>query len=131
MNKKQVNEWIPSAKKAVEEYGIAENGKVDNKFRGYISSFGAAVILGSFKSAAAFMAHKGESNVERNLLICAMYKIINGEDISSEEVFRYICKNNNRRTKEDFINASIALKLSLNYFEIAKNNNAAGTEGEA
>lgn len=131
MNKKQVNEWIPSAKKAVEEYGIAQNGKVDNKFRGYISSFGAAVILGSFKSAAAFMAHKGESNVERNLLICAMYKIINGEDISSEDVFRYICKNNNRRTKEDFINASIALKLSLNYFEIAKNNNAAGTEGEA
>lgn len=131
MNKKQVNEWIPSAKKAVEEYGIAQNGKVDNKFRGYISSFGAAVILGSFKSAAAFMAHKGESNVERNLLIRAMYKIINGEDISSEEVFRYICKNNNRRTKEDFINASIALKLSLNYFEIAKNNNAAGTEGEA
>ena len=131
MNKKQVNEWIPSAKKAVEEYGIAKNGKVDNKFRGYISSFGAAVILGSFKSAAAFMAHKGESNVERNLLIRAMYKIINGEDISSEDVFRYICKNNNRRTKEDFINASIALKLSLNYFEIAKNNNAAGTEGEA
>ena len=47
MNKKQVNEWIPSAKKAVEEYGIAKNGMVDNKFRGYISSFGAAVILGS------------------------------------------------------------------------------------
>ena len=118
MNKKQVNEWIPSAKKAVEEYGIAKNGEVDNKFRGYISSFGAAVILGSFKSAAAFMANKGESNVERNLLIRAMYKIINGEDISSEEVFRYICKNNNRKTKEDFINASSALKLSLNFFEI-------------
>lgn len=131
MNKKQVNEWIPSAKTAVEEFGIAKSGKVDNRFRGYISSFGAAVVLGSLKSAAAFLADDGGSEIKRSLLICAMYKIIKGETAESAKVFDYICNHDNRQTKEDFINASIALKLSLNYFELVKNKKDTGKKGEA
>ena len=55
MNKKQVNDWILPAQKAIIECGIAENGKVDSAFRGQISSFGAAVVMGSLKSAVAFL----------------------------------------------------------------------------
>ena len=60
MNKKQVNDWILPAQKAIIECGIAENGKVDSAFRGQISSFGAAVVMGSLKSAVAFFADDGD-----------------------------------------------------------------------
>lgn len=121
MNKKKVNDWILPAKRVIEECGIAQNGKVDNTYRGYISSFGAAVVMGSLKSAVAFFADDGNAKEKRSQLLIAMYSVIkNKTPVSSVkpfQVFEYVCKNDNRHTKEDFINASIAIKLALNFFE--------------
>ena len=64
MNKKRVDGWILTAKKAIEETGISKDGrKVEKGFRGKISSFGAAMVTGSFKSAVAFFVDKGDSGV--------------------------------------------------------------------
>lgn len=124
MNKKQINEWILPAKTAIEVCGIAENGKVDNSFRGQISSFGAAVIMGSLKSAVAFFADDGNAKVSRSKLIEAIYYVITGERKRPKDVFMYICKNESRQTEEQFINASIAIKLALNFFDLSKDENA-------
>lgn len=119
MNKKQVNDWILPAKQAIIDCGIAENGKVNSAFRGHISSFGAAVVMGSLKSAVAFFANDGKAKVSRSKLVLAIYQVITNETIEDPEVvFQYICKNDNRQTKEKFINASIAIKLALNFFEL-------------
>ena len=119
MNKKQVNDWILPAKQAIIDCGIAENGKVNSAFRGQISSFGAAVVMGSLKSAVAFFADDGKAKVPRSKLILAIYQVITNKTIEEPEVvFQYICKNDNRQTKEQFINASIAIKLALNFFEL-------------
>ena len=119
MNKKQVNDWILPAKQAIIDCGIAENGKVNSAFRGQISSFGAAVVMGSLKSAVAFFADDGKAKVPRSKLILAIYQVITNKTIEDPEVvFQYICKNDNRQTKEKFINASIAIKLALNFFEL-------------
>ena len=125
MNKKQVNDWIKPAKEAIVECGIAANGKVDSSFRGQISSFGAAVVMGSLKSAVAFFANNGSAQVERSKLIKAIYYIIsNGEKKEPKDIFEFICKNDNRQTKEQFINASIAIKLALNLFDLGKGESA-------
>ena len=78
MNKKQVNDWILPAQKAIVECGIAKNGKIDSAFRGQISSFGAAVVMGSLKSSVAFFADDGSAQVKRSKLITAMYFVISG-----------------------------------------------------
>lgn len=119
MNKKRVNDWILPAKKAIEMFGISnDKGQVVKTFRGQISSFGAAVVMGSLKSAVAFFADKGEATVDRTQLVRAMYYIVEKKEAKPEEVFEYICKNDDIQTKEKFIDASLAIKLALNFFEL-------------
>ena len=131
MNKKQVNDWILPAQKAIIECGIAENGKVDSAFRGQISSFGAAVVMGRLKSAVAFFADDGDAKVSRSKLIIAIYYIITGKRTKEpKDVFGYICENDNRQTKEQFINASIAIKLALNFFDMGKGEKTDKKNGE-
>lgn len=118
MNKKRVNDWILPAKKVLENIGIAQNGKVDKTFRSQISSFGAAVVMGSLKSAVAFFSEQGGATVAREKLIQAMYCLaFETETIANpQDILEIVCKNNSRDLKEKFIDASIALKLAMNFF---------------
>ena len=123
MNKNRVNNRILLAKEAIVKCGISEDGKTVNKtFRGQISSFGAAVVMGSLQSAVAFFADKGGASVQRDKLIEALYFIINnGEKKSAAEVFSWVCESK-EDLKEQFEDASIALKLALNFFELTEDN---------
>lgn len=116
MNKKTVNSYIPKAKQALEQFKIAEGGKISKNFRGQISSFGAAVVMGSLPAAVAFFADQGSAEVDRSKLVSAMYYCVKEEEKTPAEVLEYVCKNNTAQTREDFINASIALKLAMNFF---------------
>lgn len=119
MNKKRVNDWILLAKEAIVKFGISnERGQVVKTFRGQISSFGAAVVMGSLKSAVAFFSSDGESSVERTNLVKAMYYVIEKKEAEPNDVFEYICKQDTDQTKEKFIDASLAVKLALNFFEL-------------
>lgn len=119
MNKKRVDGWILTAKEAIEVAKIAENGEVNKSFRGQISSFGASLVMGSFKSAVAFFTEQGGASVERQKLLVAMYFIISdGEVKEPKYVFDYACKNDTKELKEQFIDASIAIKLALNFFDL-------------
>lgn len=145
MNKKRVNDWILPAKEAIinssitEEkdgqktvYKIAKDGKVDSAFRSQISSFGAAVVMGSLKSAVAFFADKGQASVRRDLLLLAIYYVISGEktEKTPREVFTYICENDNSQMKELVIDAAIAIKLALNFFEQPEKKKTVDENGE-
>ena len=124
MNKKRVNNWIMTAKDAIIAAKIAtkdKNGvyKVDSAFRGQISSFGTAVIMGSFKAAVAFFVKKGEASVNRSALLVAMnYIVNNGEIKSPAEILEYVCENDSKDLKDQFTDAAIALKLALNFFDL-------------
>ena len=74
MNKKRVNDWILTAKEAIKDNEIPKNGVVDKTFRGQIATFGAAVVMGSLKSAVAFFSEQNKSTVDRPKLIQAMYQ---------------------------------------------------------
>jgi len=81
MNKKRIDNWILIAKEALNEIGIAQDGTINKNFRGQISSFGAAVVMGSLKSAVAFFVEQGQAEVDRSKLIQAMYYcILKGEN---------------------------------------------------
>ena len=118
MNKKRVDGWILKAKKAISESGISEDGKVDKSFRGKISSFGAAMVTGSFKSAVAFFVEKGDSGVDRPLLLVAIYYVITDMLVEPQKVLEYVCENDNKEVREQFLDAAIAIKLAMNFYEL-------------
>ena len=123
MNKKRVDSWLERAYEAIIKSGIADkNLKVNKTFRGHISSFGAALVTGSFKSALAFFLEQGGAYIERNKLISAMDYVINSEKTEVDKakiVFENVCKCNDLKDmKAKFIDASIAIKLAMNLFDL-------------
>ncbi len=118
MNKKRVDDNILCAKKALEECGIAKDGKVEKAYRGQISTFGAAVVMGSLKAAVAFFAEKGSAEVDRPKLLEAMYYVIKKEKVSAKNVLDFVCSNDEKTLKEEFVDASVAIKLAMNFYDL-------------
>lgn len=123
MNKKRVNDWILIAKQAIVDNEIPENDVIDKTYRGQIATFGAAVVMGSLKSAIAFFSEQNKSSVDRPKLIQAMYQIIcegKNKQTPTKDIFQYVCDNykNEFELVEKFTDASIALKLAFNFFHL-------------
>ena len=128
MNKRKVEKLLPKAIKALDDdiFNIKKSDDqgvfIEKGFRSQISSFGAAVTMGSFRAAVAFFSDNGESDVDRSKLIQIMYYIVTGEiqkepqDIAKKILS--LTKTEEAQMKEDFINASVAIKLALNAFRL-------------
>ena len=158
MNKVRVNSYLDKARAAIIHTGMARNNRLEGNYRSQISSFGAAIVMGSLKSAIAFFSQKNGASVDRPKIIVAMYLLVTGEEFDANtvlrdepakgekeseiekkawKVFDYVCKNDNYETKEKFCDASIALKLVCNTFSKPEarnnqneNNNAQSGESE-
>ena len=127
MNKNLINEQIGTAYEAIKSVGISKDGVVVEKaFRGQISSFGAAITMGSTEAAIAFFSDDGSAAVKRSKLIEAIVEIIEKRDPKLQNIE---AKNSNMRllqyagkygteAKENILNAAIAIKLAMNLFEL-------------
>ncbi len=120
MNKKRVNDWLLKAREALAVTGIARDGTVESGYRSQISMFGAAVVTGSLPAAVAFFAERGSSSIERPRLLQAMYYCISDEVLSAKEIMAIVCKNHSLSMRDQFIDASIALKLAMNFYELVQ-----------
>ena len=118
MNKKRVDGWLLKAKDALEKTGIAKDGVINRGYRGQISSFGAAVVMGSLTSAVAFFVEQGESAVDRPRLLESMYYVIFDNKVDAKDVLMYVCENDSKERREKFVDAAIAVKLAMNFFEL-------------
>jgi len=118
MNKKRVDSWLLNAKEALIKTEIAKNGAIEKTYRSQISSFGAAVTMGSFKAAVAFFSAQGGASVHREKLLSAMYYVVFKELKTEKQVLDYVCENDTRDLRNQFIDASIALKLAMNFFDL-------------
>lgn len=122
MNKNTINQEIELAYEALSDSGIAVNGKIDKAFRGQISSFGAAVTMGSLLSAIAFFSDKGSASVDRTCLMDAILRILKKENKAPDNcrnLFSY-ARQGGDNCREDIINAAIALKLAMNLYQLDK-----------
>lgn len=122
MNKKRVDEYLPLAVDAIEKCGISEKGEVAKTFRGNISSFGAAVTMGSFKAAVAFFSQKNSSSIDRYKLIEAAWYVVKNKDIKDAvDICKKILSMNGTELyeiKAEFLDASIAIKLAMNVYNL-------------
>ena len=130
MNKKRVNDLLLIAKNALVECEIAKGGKINHTFRSHISTFGAAVTMGSLPAAVAFFSEQGSASVERDKLITALYYCLYNEKKTPREVLQYVCENNSIELKEKFSDAVISLKLAMNFFELKKGEKNAKSESD-
>ena len=94
MNKRKVEQLLPKAVNALNDSSAEitkkdENGiYIEKGFRSQISSFGAAVTMGSFRAAVAFFANDGESGVKRSKLIRIMYYMVKNEWKSAQKIVK-------------------------------------------
>ena len=128
MNKKKVNDEISTAYDVLDICGIARNGSISKTYRGYISTFGAAITMGSLIAAIAFFSDQGGADKDRSKLMDAIYKVLEDAEITSKykgnkqakDIFELVKDNKNREAelKEDIINAAIAIKLAMNLYKL-------------
>ncbi len=127
MNKIAIDRNLPYAYKAIIDAEISKDGKVNKSYRGQISTLGAAITMGSIKSAICFFSEKANNNsdADRSKLLKAIsYVLKNSEDTREQykkvDDFKVYILNSDldiEALKEDIINAAIAIKLAMNLFE--------------
>ncbi len=124
MNKATVNQEMQQAYEALTEVEIAnKKGEIEKNFRGQISSFGAAITMGSLLPAIAFFSKDAGSEVARSKLpkaILAVLKKRGAEGSNADNLFVYaenmIKKGKEAECKEEILNASVAIKLAMNLY---------------
>ncbi len=125
--KQRVEKYIPAAIEAITTEKITkDNGKIDKQFKGYISSFGAAIIQTGLIPAVAFYSVQGDADAERQKLIEAIKKILtdNVEVIPNTQsllrflIERFESNDNMNLWKEKIMDAATALKLAVRTFEM-------------
>lgn len=131
MNKKRVDELIPNAYDVLKDTHICEKDEkdssvlvIDSTYRAYISSFGAAVTMGSLISATAFFAANSEENkkrtgADRGKIGKAVFEVLKkyNNNIKEADLFQYIKSHGQtNKTKELVLDAGVALKLAMNLY---------------
>ena len=151
-NKRKIDEYISKAIEVLNNNKkiVKEGGKIDKTFSGQIATFAVAVSTGSLLSAVAFFSENGGASNERSSLMDVIYEIITDEklpDIDKENDKNRNNANNKysrlldyvkakykkskeskeivsyNRAKEDILNAAIAIKLAMNFYELVDNSN--------
>lgn len=140
-NKRKIDEYIPKAIDSLSKNKkIVINGEIKSGFAGQIATFSVAVSTGSLLSVVAFFSEKKQSAVERQELMNVIYEIITGEKDTnnSKAVLLSYVKEKYEQThgqqgdasslldygqfQQDILNAAIAVKLAINFFPKAKEN---------
>lgn len=132
MNKAIVDQYLPYAYDAIREAHIPNaKGEVNKSYRGQISTLGAAITMGSIKSAVCYFKEKANNNteVDRTKLLLAITYVLKHDENNKkryggvEKLPEFVMKLRDEEipaVREDIINAAIAIKLALNLYEWEK-----------
>lgn len=121
MNKNVINDEIAIAYDAIREQQIAnEKGEVNKTYRGQVTSFGAAVLMGSLLPSIAFFSDSGKSSVDREKILKAIFYILQKRgkiEQNEKDLFEYARMETDEK-REEILNAATALKLAMNLFHL-------------
>ncbi len=133
MNKNEINRLLPVAYDVLKQTEIAnEENQIKKTYRGYISTFGAAVSGGSLLAAIAFYSDRGDAGEDRTKLMKALYHLVEPKEQArkQQDFFTFIKGKilqdgridvqKEAVWKENTINAAIALKLAMNLYTLDK-----------
>lgn len=119
--------YLPKALTILKDVGIvANNDSADSKFKGYFSSFGAAIVLSGIKPTLAFYANENSDETKnRAKILTAIYKLVvpvNNQNSNPKPklLLKYYIENENNdiQLKQKISDAAVALKLALRTYNL-------------
>lgn len=141
MNKRKVNAMIPEAYEVLRNIGIVqnENGteQINKSYSAQISSFGAAIVMGSLLPAISFFSgsgNNGQNNrgkIDRSKITEAIRQLVYKSEPEGElfDVVKKLIEEKKEikgrllaenEVKEEIVNAAIALKLAMNLYHLVE-----------
>lgn len=126
---KTIERILPTAIEAVQNQVVSDK-KVPKEFNGYISSFGASIIMSGLLPTLVFFSQEGKSKGNRRSVIVAIEEILKKENnglLSSEGSLLHTVKDNLNnadkieRLRNKIQEAAIALKLAIRIFPKSQN----------
>ena len=134
MNQKRINQWIPDAIRILSDdikINRNKNGieiPVPKAFKGYFSSFGAAVVQSGILPAVIFFENEtGRTEANRPQVIEAVLKLLQAKGEIPSNVGRLtthlLNPQNQQKLQKPIVEAAIALKIALRTFTIEKEKN--------
>lgn len=125
MSKRRIERFLPTAVQVLRDTGIAKDGRINRPFRNQIYGFGAAVATGSLLAVVGYFGDQGDADVDRSQLVGAIYQVLRKEAPrslgNSEDLFEAVKgagRGGQREIKEMILDAAVALKLAMNFFEL-------------
>ena len=117
MSKKRIEKYIPDAMKVLKDE--FKEGVIPSTYNGYISSFGASIIQsGLLPTLALFEKKDAPTKEDKSKLTKLILKIL--DDTFDGTLLEYALDNNSDRLKQQILDISIAIKLSIRTFELKK-----------
>jgi len=120
MSKKNIEKYIPKAMAVLNtEFS---SGVIPSSYNGYISSFGASIIQSGIKPTLALFENKNAKTEENKQLLTSLILKILDDNTNEESLLKYILNNSNdeQYIKQQIMDISIAIKLSIRTFKLKK-----------
>ena len=119
MSKKSIEKQIPKAMKVLNK--VFTNGVVPSSYNGYISSFGASVIQsGLLATIALFENQNAKTQEKKELLTNLILQVLDDTKTEKDTLLEYVLNNGKNKLKQQILDISIAIKLSIRTFKLDK-----------
>lgn len=124
MAKERVASYIPEAINLIEEFKIAQDGKVPEEFNGYIASFGASIIKSGLLPAVVFYEAEdsGAKEDRKKLMLVILELVKENDNYNYDKLSKYIMKKQKTEInlKNKIKDAAVAIKLAIRSFELVE-----------
>jgi len=118
MSKKNIEKYIPDTMKVLER--TFENSTIPSAYNGYISSFGASIIQSGLLPTLALFENTNSSTKEnKEYLSYIIMQVISGNE-DDKSLLRYCLDKDETLVKQQILDISVALKLSIRTFKLDK-----------
>lgn len=122
MSKRAIENYIPKVLTMLTTY--YPNGVIPSAYNGYISSFGASIVQSGLKPTLALFENENNQDrtkEDKSILNKHILKVLD-EGHEDDSLLRYVIhfRGNETLLKQNIIDISIALKLSIRTFKLEK-----------
>ena len=116
MSKKRIERYIP---KAIEVLSREfDDGVIPSAYNGYISSFGASVLQSGLLPTLALFENTNASTKENKEYLSYLIVRILTDSSADRSLLQYVI--NHKTSREEILDISIAIKLSIRTFKLDK-----------
>lgn len=118
MSKKEIEKYIPEVLKVLDK--TFTDSSIPSAYNGYISAFGASIVQSGLLPTLALYENTNASTKEnKEYLSYIIMQVLSGSS-DDRSLLRYCLDKNETLVKQQVLDISVALKLSIRTFKLDK-----------